>query len=74
MDKKELANRVIDNLGGTSAVARMCECKAPSVHLWRTTGIPKARLQFLKLAHPKVFADIEQQPHKEINHEPIPAN
>lgn len=51
----QFANTVIDRLGGTSAVARICECKPPSVHQWRTDGIPKPRLQFLRLAHPEAF-------------------
>ncbi|WP_412021517.1 hypothetical protein [Burkholderia cepacia] len=49
-------NVVIDRLGGTSAVARICEIKPPSVHEWRTKGIPKPRLQFLRLAYPEAFA------------------
>lgn len=49
-------NKIIDALGGTSAVARLCEIKPPSVSEWRATGsIPKARLMFLKLARPDVF-------------------
>ena len=54
-----VANALIDRLGGTSAVARICECKPPSVHEWRTNGIPKARLQFLRLAYPEAFKDLE---------------
>lgn len=50
-----LANTVIDRLGGTTAVAKLCECKPPSVHEWRMNGIPKYRLQFLRLARPEAF-------------------
>lgn len=57
-----LANAVIDRLGGTSAVARICECKPPSVHEWRVNGIPKARLQFLRLAFPEAFEGLEPKP------------
>ncbi|MCK8648851.1 MULTISPECIES: helix-turn-helix domain-containing protein [Pseudomonadota] len=56
----QLANTVIDRLGGTSAVAKICEIKPPSVHEWRETGIPKARLQFLKVAYPQVFEDLPE--------------
>lgn len=56
-----MANIVIDRLGGTSAVARMCECKPPSVSDWREKGIPKARIQYLKLARPDAFEGIEEQ-------------
>ena len=55
----QLANTVIDRLGGTSAVAKICEIKPPSVHEWRATGIPKARLQFLRLAYPHVFEGLD---------------
>jgi hypothetical protein len=56
----DFANAVIDRLGGTTAVAKLCECKPPSVHQWRIDGIPKYRLQFLRLAHPEVFKGLEQ--------------
>jgi len=48
-------NKIIDALGGTNAVARLCEIAPGSVSDWRKTGIPKARLMFLKLARPDVF-------------------
>lgn len=53
------ANQIIDALGGTFAVARLCNVRPPSVSEWRRTGIPAARLQFLRLARPEVF---EAQP------------
>lgn len=49
------ANRIIDALGGTGAVAKLCEIEPGSVSDWRREGIPKARLMFLKLARPDVF-------------------
>lgn len=49
-------NKIIDGLGGTCAVARLCECKTPSVSSWRKTGIPKARLLFFKAIRPDLFA------------------
>jgi hypothetical protein len=55
------ANIVIDRLGGTTAVARLCDCKPPSVHQWRHDGIPKYRLAFLRLARPEVFAALEAE-------------
>lgn len=51
------ASEIIDALGGTFEVARMCEVQPPSVSEWRKTGIPKARLMFLRLAHPELFVD-----------------
>lgn len=52
------ASAVIDRLGGTSAVARICEIKPPSVAEWRNSGIPKPRLQYLRLAYPEAFEGI----------------
>lgn len=49
------ANKIIDALGGTAEVARLCDVQPPSVSQWRTDGIPKARLMFLRLARPDVF-------------------
>ncbi|OGB23321.1 MAG: hypothetical protein A3I66_01260 [Burkholderiales bacterium RIFCSPLOWO2_02_FULL_57_36] len=54
----QIANTIIDRLGGTSETARICEVKPPSVSEWRTAGIPKAQLKFLKLARPDVFEDL----------------
>lgn len=48
-------NKIIDLLGGTNAVAKLCEIKPGSVSDWRKYGIPKARLMFLKLIRPDVF-------------------
>jgi hypothetical protein len=55
----QLANTVIDRLGGTTATAKICECQPPSVHEWRIKGIPKARLQFLRVAYPTAFDGLE---------------
>jgi len=46
---------VITALGGTFAVAKLCDVRPPSVSVWRKTGIPKARLMFLRLARPDIF-------------------
>ena len=46
---------IIQALGGTAAVARLCEVKAPSVSVWKKKGIPRARLQFLRLLRPDLF-------------------
>ncbi len=53
------ANQIIDALGGTVAVARLCEIKPPSVSGWRREGIPKPRLDYFKLLRPDVFAAAE---------------
>lgn len=54
------ANQIIDALGGTNEVARLCEIKPPSVSEWRRDGIPRARLMFLRLARQDVFAGLEK--------------
>lgn len=59
------ASQIIDALGGTTAVARLCECEPPSVSEWRRKGIPKARLLYLKAIRPDVFEEDEH---------PVPAS
>ena len=50
------SNHIIDSLGGTNEVARICLVTARAVSQWRTDGIPAARLMFLKVIRPDVFA------------------
>ncbi|MDN2710644.1 hypothetical protein O0880_14560 [Janthinobacterium sp. SUN118] len=59
MTKELTPDEIIDALGGTSKTARLCGVKDPSVSEWRKEGIPPARLMFLRLARPKVFASLE---------------
>lgn len=55
-------SKIIDALGGTTEVARLCKVQPPSVSGWRVNGIPSARRQYLELLRPDVFAgaDAEQ--------------
>lgn len=55
MNREITPDEIIDALGGTSEVARLCEIQPPSVSEWRRLGIPKAQLKFLRLARPAVF-------------------
>lgn len=55
MDTKHPDSEIIDALGGTAAVARLCDVQPPSVSDWRKSGIPKARRMYLKLMRPDVF-------------------
>lgn len=57
---------IIEKLGGTAEVARICEVQMPSVSEWKTNGIPKARLMYLKAVRPDVFglASKPKQPAK----------
>lgn len=50
------SSQIIDALGGTAEVARLCEVEMAAVSQWRHNGIPSARLMFLKLARPDLFA------------------
>lgn len=54
-------NLVIDRLGGTGAVAKLCKIKPPSVAKWRSNGIPEYRLDFLRLARSDVFRALEAE-------------
>lgn len=38
------SSELIDKLGGTTAVAKLLNIKPPSVHGWRTGGIPDDKL------------------------------
>ncbi|MNW17458.1 hypothetical protein D3C71_2166490 [compost metagenome] len=55
MDTKHPDSDIIDALGGTAAVARLCKVKDPSVSDWRRTGIPAARRMFLETVRPDAF-------------------
>lgn len=48
-------SQIIDKLGGTAKVARLCKVKPPSVSEWRVNGIPDARRQFLEVLRPDLF-------------------
>lgn len=48
-------SEIIDALGGTMAVAKICEVRGPSVSEWRYNGIPRARRQYLRLLYPRLF-------------------
>ena len=54
-------NEVIDRLGGPCKLARMCEVTKGAVSQWRKSGIPNARLMYLRLLRPDVFVKNEQR-------------
>ena len=43
-----LSSIVIDELGGVTAVSKICEISTAAVAQWRKKGIPKPRVQFLR--------------------------
>lgn len=47
------AIKIIDVLGGTAEVSRIFNLSMPSVSGWKESGIPKARMMFLEVAHAK---------------------
>lgn len=55
------SNRIIDELGGISAVARICDVTTSASAQWRHNGIPRARLMYLRLVRPDVFAKLESE-------------
>ena len=59
------ANKVIDYLGGSTAVARMCDIKTPSVCEWRHKGLPKPWRKYLMCAHPEAFGLKQKKRSKE---------
>jgi len=54
------AGAIIDAIGGTAAVARICKVNSQAVSQWRRNGIPRARLQLLEVLHPDIFAQVER--------------
>ncbi len=55
----EEANTIIDSLGGTGAVAKMCEVTTGAVSQWRNNGLPKTQRKFLMAIRPDVFRAFE---------------
>lgn len=53
------ATQVIEALGGTAAVARICEVSMPSVSDWKKDGIPPARMMFLRAVRRKDLAGLD---------------
>jgi len=58
MEKQNIANTVIDRLGGTSAVAELTELTTGAISLWRRNGIPDPWLRLFKATRPDVFENI----------------
>lgn len=47
--------KIIEDIGGTGVTASVCEVSSQAVSKWKRTGIPKARLMFLREKFPKIF-------------------
>lgn len=49
------SNKIIDELGGTAAIAELFGISDAAVSKWRVTGIPKARLMYLEVKYPELM-------------------
>ena len=61
------SSKIIDALGGTAEVARLCRVRMPSVSEWRKTGIPDARRMYLEAIRPDVFDEKQPLPSAELS-------
>jgi hypothetical protein len=48
-------SELIEQLGGTGKVAKLCRVRSQAVSKWRRDGIPQARLLFLQAMFPDLF-------------------
>jgi len=48
-------NEIIDALGGTGEVARLCQITTGAVSQWREKGIPKSWMMFFRQRNPELF-------------------
>jgi hypothetical protein len=53
-----LANKLIDELGGTGAAACLLEKTDPAVSMWRKNGIPKSYMQLIRYKRPKIYKKV----------------
>ena len=53
------ATKIIEALGETAEVARLFDVRMPSVSAWKKAGIPKARMMYLKVAHPGALSGVD---------------
>jgi len=54
-------NQIIDKLGGTLEVSKVCSVTLGAVSQWRKNGIPPARLMYLRLLRPEVFENQKEE-------------
>ncbi len=54
------ANEIIDLLGGTGCVSKICDVRDASVSEWRRSGMPKGRFMFLSERYKRLI----QRPYK----------
>ena len=55
-------SQIIDRLGGTTAVATLCDVTTGAVSQWRHDGIPRERLMYLRAVRPNEFTTDDLPP------------
>ena len=53
---------LIDDLGGPTAVAALCQVSPQAVSQWRRDGIPKARRMYLAVIRPDLVVQRVSEP------------
>jgi len=56
MDQRT-ASQLIDEMGGTGAVASLCDISSQAVSKWRKSGIPAPWLKYFQLQRPELFCN-----------------
>jgi hypothetical protein len=55
MSQNNTPDEIIDALGGTSEVAKLCKISDAAVSQWRKAGIPQPRMMYLQVIRPELF-------------------
>lgn len=63
-----LANKILDALGGSTAVSRKTEIPLSTVHSWRKSGIPGSRLAHLRLIAEREAIAIDWETGERLDH------
>jgi hypothetical protein len=61
LDVRHADSALIDRMGGTVEVARLCEVTPQAVTQWRRAGIPHPRRMYLAVVRPDVVPKHEAQ-------------
>lgn len=64
MERSHPDAALIDAMGGTVKVARLCEVSPQAVTQWRRAGIPRARRMYLRVLRPDLFGLGEVRRHE----------
>lgn len=65
------STELIKRLGGSGEVARLCDVTVGAVSQWKTAGIPKARLMYLRVIRPDAFEQDASADNQEANQETV---